>query len=309
MSTRDAFGEELSLLADEYPNIMYVAADTLKSMGGSSIHKKYPDRAINVGIAEQNMALIGAGMASEKAKVFIATYATFASMRICEQIRTFIAYPKLDVKIIAGLGGLSGDIEGVTHQGTEDMGIMRCIPGMTVIAAADAASTRKITRAIAEYDGPVYMRIGRGPSPLIFDECYNFKIGKANVLVEEGSDAAIFCYGTSVAPCLESQKLLKEAGYGVRLIEMPCIKPIDKEIIHQTANECKLLVAVEDHNIIGGLGSAITEVVCEEKPTIVKRIGLSDVFAQSGSLSELLDFYGINANKIFEAIKKAIEAL
>jgi transketolase len=169
VSTRVAFGEALIKMADEYPELMYVAADTLKSVGGTPFHEKYPTRALNIGIAEQNMALMASGMASCGAKVFIASYAVFSSARICEQVRTFICYPNLDVKIVAGLGGLSGGQEGVTHQGIEDIGILRSIPNLVIVEAADAASTRVITEAITHHKGPVYLRLGRNASSSVQD--------------------------------------------------------------------------------------------------------------------------------------------
>lgn len=293
ISTRDAFGEALAALARENSKIMYVAADTLKSVGGTKMHAEFPERAINIGIAEQNMALMAAGMASCGAKVFAATYATFASMRICEQIRTFIAYPRLDVKIVAGLGGLSGGIEGVTHQGTEDIGIMRSIANMTVVCAADAASTKKITQAIAAYDGPVYLRLGRAVSPKVFDDSYVFQLGKANVL-QDGGDILLVGYGSTIGRCISAAKLLEEKGLSCSVIETPCLKPFDNETIAAMAAKAKVVVTVEDHNIIGGVGSAVMEALSEAGLCVpVIRMGLQDCFAQSGECEELLDFYGM----------------
>lgn len=297
ISTREAFGNALIELAQQDENIFYVAADTLKSMGGTKMQAAYPHRAINIGIAEQNMALMGAGLAASGAKVFVATYATFASMRICEQVRTFIAYPNLDVKIISGLGGLSGGIEGVTHQGTEDIAMMRSIPNMTVVVCADAASTVAITRKITAYKGPVYMRIGRNPSPKVFDENYQFEIGRANIIEADGDDAAIICCGEVTSRCIGAAKILRERGIAVKLIEMPCVKPIDREAIRLAA-QAKLIVTVEDHNIIGGLGGAVAESIGDEGGAAILRIGLNDEFAQSGECEELLDYYGFSAQDI-----------
>jgi len=306
-STRVAFGNALLRVAEQDETVMYVAADTLKSVGGAPMHKKFPARAINIGIAEQNMALMGAGMAASGAKVFIATYAAFASMRICEQIRTFICYPNLDVKIIAGLGGLSGGQEGVTHQGTEDVGVLRSIPNLVIVEPADAASTEVITEAIAKYKGPVYMRIGRNASPKVFDSDYKFEIGKANVLVDKGDDAAIFTTGAAVFRALEAEKLLSAEGYNVKVIEMPTIKPLDEEAVLNAAKATGLVFTTEDHNVIGGLGSAVSELLSAKLPTKVERIGLNDEFAESGEHEELLDKYNLLprdiADKVIEGIK------
>lgn len=306
VSTRDAFGKALLRLAEKDKTIMYIAADTLKSVGGSPFHNKYPERAINVGISEQNMALMAAGMASCGAKVFIASYAVFASMRISEQIRTFICYPNLDVKIIAGLGGLSGGQEGVTHQGIEDIGVLRSIPNLVIVVAADAASTEVITEEIAAYNGPVYLRLGRYKSAKVFDENYRFKIGKANILKADGSDAAIFATGAAVARAKEACEKLTSQGRSVQLIEMPCIKPLDEEAVLRAAQETDLVITVEDHNVIGGLGTAIAEVLGEKRPTRVVRIGIQDQFTESGDHEELLDKYNLHPDHIACCIEDII---
>ncbi len=306
ISNREAFGNVLADLAAKDEHIMYLAADTL-SVGGAKFHNQCPKRALNVGIAEQNMALMGAGMAASGAKVFVASYAPFASMRICEQIRTFIAYPKLDVKIISGMGGLSGGEEGVTHQGTEDVSIMRSIPNMTVIIPADAASTEVIARKITEYKGPVYLRLGKNPFPKVFDDKYKFEIGKANVLKTEGKDAAIICNGLVVSECINAQEILSKAGYGVKLIEMPCVKPIDRETILRVAKECRAIITVEDNNIMGGLGGAVAEVISETGDAILYRMGLNDCFAESGNDFELLDKYGLSSDAIADKVKTIIK--
>lgn len=307
-STRVAFGNALLRMAEQDETIMYVAADTLKSVGGAPMHKKFPSRAINVGIAEQNMALVGAGMAASGAKVFVATYAAFASMRICEQIRTFICYPNLDVKIVAGLGGLSGGIEGVTHQGTEDVGVLRSIPNLVIVEPADAASTEVITEAITKYKGPVYMRIGRNASPKVFDSDYKFEIGKANTLVDKGNDAVIFTTGAAVFRALEAEKLLDAEGYRVKVIEMPTIKPLDEDAVLRAARATGLVFTAEDHSVIGGLGSAVSEVLAEKLPTKVERIGLNDEFGESGEHEELLDKYHLLPREIADRVIVGIKS-
>ena len=308
VSTRDAFGNALAELARENENIFYVAADTLKSVGGTKMHNEFPDRAINIGIAEQNMTLMAAGLASCGAKVFAATYATFASMRICEQVRTFIAYPNLDVKIVAGLGGLSGGIEGVTHQGIEDIGIMRSIANMTVVCAADAASTEVITRAIAEYEGPVYLRLGRYASQKVFTPDYSFRIGKANIL-REGGEVVLVGYGSTIGRCLNAAELLEADGIRCSVVETPCLKPFDNAAISKLAENAKFVVTVEDHNIIGGVGSAVMEALNECGVNVpVIRMGLKDRFAQSGDCEELLDYYGMSPENIAETVRTRIAA-
>ena len=299
VATREVFGDILADMAEKNNRIMYLAGDTM-SVGGKQIHSRFPERGLNVGIAEQNMALMGAGMAACGAKVFVASYAPFASMRICEQIRTFIAYPMLNVKIVSGMGGFGGATEGVTHQGTEDISIIRSIPNMVVVVPADASSTAVIAKAMVEYDGPAYIRFGNSNLlPKVFDKGYKFEIGKANIMKSEGTDAAIIACGVTVSRCKEAEKILRQRGYSVKLIEMACIKPIDKEAILWVAKECRAIVTAEDNNIVGGLGSAVSEVLSEAGSCVkLKRIGLEDVFAQSGEYGELLDFYGMSAKTI-----------
>jgi transketolase len=305
ISNRDAFGNVLVEMAANDDRIIYLSGDTL-SVGGKKIQAKYPERALNVGIAEQNMTLMGAGMATCGAKVFIATYAVFATMRMLEQVRTFIAYPKLDVKIIAGMGGMTGGEEGVTHQGTEDICIMRSIPNMAVVVPADAASTTIITKKITEYIGPVYLRLGKYELPKVFDENYQFEIGKANIIKAEGKDAALIFNGSVTSRCIRAEAELRKAGYGIKLIEMPCVKPIDRDVILWAAKECKMFITAEDNNIIGGLGSAVAEVLCETGEAVLKRMGLKDMFAQSADCEALMDYYGLSVANIVKTVQDEI---
>lgn len=306
LSTRDAFGRALLRLADENDQLYYLAADTLGSVGGGPMNRKYPSRAINVGIDEQNMALMGAGMAASGAKVFLATYATFASMRIAEQIRTFVCYPNLDVKLIAGLSGLSGGQEGVTHQGLEDVGILRTFPNLVIAAPADAASTEAITEAIGRYRGPAYMRLGRYKSPRVFDRTYQCRIGKANYLSREGNDAVVIASGIAVTRAIPAVELLRERGYRVQLMEMPFIKPIDREAVLHAAGETRLVITVEDHSIIGGLGSAVAELLSGALPTKLARIGVRDEFTESAEHEELLDKYYLSPGAIAAVVEREI---
>lgn len=306
ISTRDAFGIALSEAAREYPNLFAIGADTTKSMGYKPMLAEFPDRVINNGIAEQNMAMIGAGIAASGGRAVVATYAPFASMRIAEQIRTFICYPNLDVKVISGLAGLSGNIEGVTHQGLEDIGIMRSMANMVIAVPADAASCTAISREILKYTGPAYLRIGRGSVEKVFDENYTFRIGKANLLDDAGTDVAVICNGCAVARVLRARELWKADGIRARIIEMPCVKPIDEEAILNAVKDCGVIVTVEEHNVIGGLGSAVCEVVCKaENPCGVTRIGIDDIYTESGPHNELLDKYNLSPEYIADVVKNA----
>lgn len=309
ISTRDAFGLALVERARNDDRLFAIGADTTKSMGFKPMMAEFPDRVINCGIAEQNMALIGAGIAAAGGRAVIATYAPFASMRIAEQVRTFICYPNLDVKIISGLSGLSGNIEGVTHQGLEDVGIVRCMANMVVAVPADAAACKSISKVILDYKGPAYLRIGRGPVEKVFDDDYVFEIGKANVLDETGSDVAIISNGCAVARVLRAKAIWEKAGVRARVVEMPCVKPIDREEILRCAADCGSIVTAEEHNIIGGLGSAVCEVVCEsETPCPVKRIGIDDIYTESAPHDQLLDKYNLSPEHIAELVIEAAKS-
>jgi transketolase len=306
ISTREAFGNALLRIAEEDQNVIGIGADTTKSMGMGPMGKKYPARVFNIGIAEQNMMAVAAGLAATGMQVFAGSYAPFTCMRACEQVRTFIAYPNLNVKIVGGLGGLSGNVEGVTHQGLEDIGIMRSIPNMKIVVPADAAATEVITREIAKVDGPVYLRLGRGPGPRVFDESYQFQMGKANVLLDNGDDAALICNGVAVARVLAAQKILTQKGYKLQVVEMPCVKPLDIETVIKVAQAAKVVVTVEEHNIIGGLGSAVAETLSEHCPVRLKRIGIADVFTESGPHDELLDKYGLAVENIVKTVETMV---
>jgi transketolase len=284
-----------------------MGADTTKQMCLEPIGKRFPGRVINIGIAEQNMMSMAAGMAATGMQVFTTSYACFMSMRACEQVRTFIAYPNLNVKIVAGMGGLSGAVDGATHQGLEDIGIMRTIPNMKIVVPADAASTEIITAAIAKEDGPVYLRLGKGsPVARVFDEDYQFQMGKANVLIDDGNDAVVICNGVMVARVLEARQLLMENGFKLKVIEMPCIKPLDTETVIRAAQATGVVITVEDHNIIGGLGSAVAETLSENHPVRLKRLGVADIFTESGPYDELLDKYGLSIENIIKTVEAMV---
>ena len=308
ISTRDAFGIALVEAAREYPDLFAIGADTTKSMGFKPMMKEFPDRVINNGIAEQNMAMLGAGIAAAGGRAVIATYAPFASMRISEQVRTFICYPNLDVKVISGLSGLSGNIEGVTHQGLEDIGVMRSMANMVIAVPADAASCTIIAREILKYRGPAYLRIGRGPVEQVFDESYKFVLGKANLLDDAGTDIAVICNGCAVARVLRAKELWEQEGIRARLIEMPTVKPIDADAILSAAHDCGKIVTVEEHSVIGGLGDAVGSVLLENGcPVKFCKIGVQDRFGQSGKPADLLEEYGLSEGQVYRQIKEMTE--
>jgi transketolase len=303
ISTREAFCKALSRIAEENPYVVAIGGDTNKNMGLAPMGKKFPERVFNIGIAEQNMMSVAAGLAATGMQVFAASYAPFLSMRACEQVRTFIAYTNLNVKIIAGMGGLSGGLDGTTHQGLEDIGIMRTIPNMKILVPADAAATEVITAAMAKEEGPAYLRLGKGPVRKVFGTDYQFQMGKANVLSDEGNDAAVICNGVVVARVLEAQQILKKKGYKLKVIEMSCVKPLDCEAVIQAAQATRVVITVEDHNIIGGLGSAVAETLSENCPVRLKRMGIADVFTESGPHDELLDKYGLSVENIAKIVE------
>jgi transketolase len=308
IATRKAFGEELVALGKERADFVVMDADIAKSCATSLFHISFPDRSYNLGIAEQNLMATAAGYASTGTQVFAATYGVFASMRACEQVRTFICYPRLKVRIIASHGGLQVGADGATHQAIEDIGIMRSLPNMTVIQPADGTAARLAARAVMDYDGPVYIRLLRNNSPLIFDEKYRFKIGKAVALKNYGSDLTIIGTGAMVPKILQAAEELNERNIKVRVLEIHTLKPIDKEAIIKAAKETGAIVTVEDHNIIGGLGSGVSEVLSENYPTIVKRVAIPDTFGQSGEAEMLYDHYGMNVRHIVNAAKEVLDS-
>jgi transketolase len=269
--------------------------------------KEYPDRVFNVGIAEQNMMSIAAGMAATGMRVFAGSYAPFTCMRACEQVRTFIAYPNLNVTVVGGMGGLSGAVDGVTHQGLEDIGIIRTIPNMKILVPADAAAVAAITKAIVKEEGPAYLRLGKGPVRKVFDENYQFQMGKANALCDDGNDATVICNGVMVARVLEARQILMEKGYKLKVIEMPCVKPLDTEAVIQAAKATKVVITVEDHQIIGGLGSAVAETLSENCPVRLKRMGIADVFTESARHDQLLDKYGLAVEDIVKTVSSMVK--
>jgi transketolase len=301
-STRVGFMQGIETLSENDDRILLVCADSLAAMRATDYVAKYPDRYIEVGIAEQNATVVSAGLAIEGLIPFFATYAGFITMRACEQIRTFIAYPNLNVKLAGINGGIAGgEREGVTHQFVEDIGIMRTIPNMTILVPADADQARQAAIAAAAIPGPVYIRLGSGRDPVIFEHNSPFIPFKINILRQDGNDIALFGNGVLIPRLQEAARILESKGIGVTLVEVHTVKPIDVEGVTQVLKNCGAAVTAEDHNIIGGLGSAIMETAAENCPVPIFRIGLRDKFAGSGMPNELLDFYEMSVHDIVNA--------
>lgn len=305
-TTRDAFGRAVFELAKEDDTVIGIGADTTNNLGLKEMSQVYPERVINIGIAEQNMMGVAAGLAVTGFNVFAGSFAPFVAMRSLEQFRTFVAYPHLNVKVAGGMAGLSAANEGVTHQSYEDLAIMRAIPGNVVLYPADTASTAAMVRALGKYKGPAYIRLGKLPFLKVFDESYHFEIGKANLL-EEGRDLTIICCGTTVSRSLQARDLLEEEGVSARVLEMPCIKPLDEAAILSSAAKTGAILTVEEANILGGLGGAVAEVLSEQYPVPMKRLGMNDCFGESGGHDALMDKYGLSISAIVSAAKELIK--
>jgi len=302
IATREAYGEALAQLGEEIKDIVVLDADLSGSTKTSVFAKKFPERFFNVGIAEQNLMGTAAGFATCGKIPFASTFAVFAAGRAFEQIRNSICYPKLNVKIAATHAGITVGEDGATHQSIEDIAVMRALPNMTVISPADDVETKKAVRAAALHDGPVYLRLGRMGLETIFDEDYEFEIGKGKIL-REGKDVAIIATGIMVSEALKAAELLEKDGIDAMVVNMHTIKPIDEEVILKAA-QCGAIVTAEEHSILGGLGSAVAEVLAEKMPTPMRRVGVKDKFGQSGDPKELLKLYNLTAEDIVSATKE-----
>ena len=300
--TRNGFGDEIVALGKENRDILVVDADIGKSCKTGEFRKTLPAQYLNVGIAEQNCAGVAAGLATCGKIPFVVTYAAFGSMRMCEMIRQEIAYPKLNVKIACSHGGVTPANDGASHQAIEDMGILRTIPNMTVVMPADYNAARKLVRAAAEFEGPVYLRFTRDAVPVIYDEDERFEIGKAKVL-REGRDVAILANGDTLCLALRAAEQLAAEGIEARVLDVHTVKPLDHEAIMACIQEIGRIVTVEDHNILNGLGSAVCELVAEAGKGKVKRIGIQDAFGQSAPYQRLLEMNGITVEDIVAAAK------
>ena len=306
IAIRDAYGQALVELGNEREDIVVMDADLAAATKTGMFKKAHPDRFFNAGIAEGNMMSIAAGLAACGKTVFASSFAMFAAGRAFEQIRNSVAYPRLNVKIAATHAGISVGEDGATHQCCEDIGVMRTIPGMVIINPADGPEAAAAVRAAADYKGPVYLRLGRLAVPVFNDEDMEFVIGKGKVMAE-GTDATIIATGLEVAEAMIAAETLKAEGISVRVINMATIKPLDKEIILQAAADTGAIVTAEEHNVIGGLGSAVAEVLCESgKPVPMLRVGVEDTFGRSGPALELLELYGLTAPHIVEKVKAVL---
>ena len=300
-ATREAYGEALVELSNN-ENIVVLDADLAAATKTGSFKKVCPERFFDMGIAEQDLMGTAAGFAASGKIPFASTFAMFATGRAFEQIRNSIAYPKLNVKIAATHAGITVGEDGGTHQTVEDIALMRSIPGMVVLSPSDDVEAKKAIFAAAEYYGPVYIRLGRLATPTIHDENYEFQIGKGEVL-RKGVDVAIIATGLMVAKALDAAEKLKEDGINATVVNIHTIKPLDKELIVKVAKETGKVVTVEEHSVIGGLGSAVCEVLSQEYPTRVKLIGINDVFGQSAAANELLVHYNLTTENIIKTVK------
>jgi transketolase len=304
IATRQAYGDALAEFgANE--KIVVLDADLSKSTKTASFQAKYPDRFFNMGIAEANMMCVAAGMSTCGKIPFASTFAIFAAGRACEQVRNSICYPKLNVKIGATHAGISVGEDGASHQMLEDISNMRVLPNMTIISPADAVETRLAVKAAIEHNGPVYLRLGRLAVPVIFDENYEFELGKG-VVLKDGIDVTLIATGLEVHEAMKAHDILAEKGISARVINIHTIKPIDTELITKAARETGAIVTAEEHNIIGGLGSAVAETVAEACPVPVLRIGTRDKFGKSGKPPLLMKEYELTAEDIVKKAEKAI---
>ena len=298
-ATRQSYGEALLELGKENKNVVVFDADLSTATKTELFAKEFPDRFFDMGIAEQNMISTAAGMATCGKIAYASTFAVFAAGRAYDQIRNSVCYPKLNVKICATHAGVTVGEDGATHQMLEDISMMRTLPNMTVISTSDDTETKWAVKEISKINGPVYLRLSRPATPVIYDENQKFEIGKA-IQIGDGTDATIFATGVTVSEALKAQEQLKQKGINVRVVDIHTIKPIDRDMIIKCAKETKKLISIEDHNIIGGLGSAISEVLTEEYPTKLIKLGINDTFGKSGNAVELMKYFGITAEKIIE---------
>ena len=303
IATRESYGEKLAELGEKNKNIVVFDADLSGATKTSIFAKKFPERFFNMGIAEQDMVSTSAGMSTFNKIPFVSTFAMFASGRAYDQIRNSICYPKANVKICATHSGITVGEDGATHQMLEDIGMMRALPNMTVMSTSDDSQTKWAVEQIANIEGPVYLRLCRLASPVIYDENQKFEFGKA-VQIGEGRDATIFATGVVVSEAIKAKEELEKQGIDIRVVDIHTIKPIDRDIIVKCARETKKLISIEDHSIIGGLGTAISEVLTDEYPAKLVRMGIKDEFGMSGNGAELLEYYGLTSEKIIQIIKE-----
>ena len=305
-ATRDGFGEEIVELGKRDNKIYVVDVDIGKSCKTGQFRAELPEQYFNVGIAEQNAAGVAAGMATCGKTPFVVTYAVFGSLRMCEMIRQEICYPNLNVKIACSHGGVTPANDGASHQCIEDLGVLRTLPNMTVIMPADYYAAKKLVAKAAGMYGPCYLRFTRDAVPVIYDEDTEFEIGKANVL-REGGDVALIANGDTVCIALEAAKMLEEKGIQAKVLDMHTIKPLDKDAVMDCINNIGRIITVEDHNILNGLGSAVSDVAAETGKAVVRRVGIQDQFGQSAPYERLLEMNGITAEHIVELAEELMQ--
>lgn len=308
VNPRNAYGQALVDLGKKYKNLIVLDADLSKSTKTIMFAKEYPDRFFEMGIAEANMISTAAGLASCGKIPFVSTFAVFATGRVYDQIRIDVAYSKANVKIFATHGGISVGKDGVSHQMIEDLALMRVLPNMTVIAPSDATQTGKIVELMAEKIGPIYSRIGRANAPLIYDkkDLSEIELGKG-IVVKDGSDATIIACGTMVDPAIDAHNTLKKEGIKARIIDMHTIKPLDEKLVFKAAKETNAIITVEEHSIIGGLGAAVAETIAEKSYSgKFLRMGIKDIFCESGEPKDLLEKYELNEKHIVKNVKKIL---
>ena len=302
-ATRQSYGEALAELGKENKDVVVLDADLAGATKTNIFAKEFPERFFDMGIAEQDMVATAAGFSTCGKIPFASTFAVFATGRSYDQIRNSICYPNLNVKICGTHCGITVGEDGATHQMLEDINLMRGLPNMTVISPADDVEAKWAVREAAKIEGPVYIRFGRAATPIIHEEGTKFELGKA-IQFGEGTDATVFATGIMVAEALKAKEELEKEGINIRVVDFHTIKPIDSEIIIKSAKETKKLISIEEHSIIGGLGSAVAEVLVEKCPAKLVRMGMKDVFGKSGNASELLKYFGLTSKDIIEEIKK-----
>jgi len=300
MGTRETYGEVLAEMGRVNPNIVVLDADLSSSTMTKFFAKECPERFFNMGVSEQDMMGTAAGLALAGKIPFASTFAVFASGRAWEQVRQAIAYPNLNVKIVASHGGISVGEDGASHQMTEDLALMRVIPNMRVLIPADGMEMKAMMKVIVAAPGPFYVRTSRMKFPILYDDNLSFKVGRGSIL-RQGTDLSIIAAGYMVHASIQAADILKEKGLSVRVVNMSSIKPIDEDLIVSCARETKAIITAEEHSIVGGLGSAVSEVLAERYPALLKRIGIRDTFCSSGTATDLFEYYGLTAENIAQA--------